>query len=120
MAHHHDLEHLHPPLPELGEEVSFFLETEAKEGLFLYEKDGEIHKKPMQRAKGGLRARVPVHKSPFRYCFLLPQGFWGSHGLEKSLPRYDRFFHLLAGPLPLGGGKVEPGALGLHAQAGPA
>ncbi|WP_243089395.1 glycoside hydrolase family 13 protein [Thermus neutrinimicus] len=100
MAHYHDLEHLHPPLPELGEEVSFFLETEAKEGLFLYEKDGEIHKKPMHRAQGGLRVRLAVHTSPFRYCFLLPEGYVGSHGLEKTLPRYDRFFHLLAGPLP--------------------
>lgn len=100
MAHYHDLEHIHPPLPELGEEVTLFLETGAKEGVLLYEKDGEIHKKPMERAKGSLRVRVPVHASPFRYCFRLPQGFLGSHGLEKNLPRYDRFFHLLAGPLP--------------------
>ncbi|GAA6742761.1 glycoside hydrolase family 13 protein [Thermus antranikianii] len=100
MAHYHDLEHIHPPLPELGEEVTLYLETEAEEGLLLYEKDGEIHKKPMEPAKGGLRVRVPVHVSPFRYCFLLPEGFLGSHGLEKTLPRYDRFFHLLAGSLP--------------------
>ena len=72
MAHYHDLEHIHPPLPELGEEVTLHLETEAKEGLLLYEKDGEIYKKPMEPAKGGLRVRVSVHASPFRYCFLLP------------------------------------------------
>ncbi|TBH21282.1 glycoside hydrolase family 13 protein [Thermus thermamylovorans] len=77
-----------------------FLETEAREGLLLYEKDGEIHQKPMERAEGGLRVRVFAHTSPFRYAFRLPEGFLGSHGLEKTLPRYDRFFHLLAGPNP--------------------
>lgn len=97
---HHDLEHVHPPLPGLGEEVELFLETSAKEGLLLYEKDGELQQKPLEWAPGGLRVRVAVHASPFRYLFRLPQGFWGSHGLEKTLPRYDRFFHLLAGPLP--------------------
>ncbi|MCH1928050.1 hypothetical protein L6232_24950, partial [Shewanella sp. C31] len=41
-----------------------------------------------------------VHGSPFRYVFRLPEGYLGSHGPERALPRYDRFFHLLAGPLP--------------------
>ncbi|WP_022798585.1 glycoside hydrolase family 13 protein [Thermus islandicus] len=97
---YHDLEHLHPPFPELGEEVEIRLETEAKEGLLLFERDGELHTKPMEPWEGGLKARVPVHASPFRYAFRLPEGFWGSHGLEKTLPRYDRFFHLLTKPLP--------------------
>lgn len=97
---YHDLEHVHPPFPSLGDEVELFLETPAKEGFLLYEKDGELHQKPLRPAPGGLRARVAVHASPFRYCFRLPQGFLGSHGLEKTLPRYDRFFHLLAGPHP--------------------
>jgi len=96
---HHDLEHLHPPFPELGEEVEIRLETAAREGLLLFERDGELHTKPMEPWGGGLRARVPVHASPFRYVFCLPEGFWGSHGLEKTLPRYNRFFHLLAKPL---------------------
>ncbi|AEV15401.1 Maltodextrin glucosidase [Thermus sp. CCB_US3_UF1] len=96
----HDLEHVHPPFPELGEVVELFLETRAREGVLLYEKDGELHQEPLTRVPGGLRARVAVHASPFRYAFRLPQGYLGSHGLEKTLPRYDRFFHLLAGPLP--------------------
>ena len=97
---HHDLEHADPPFPELGEEVELFLETEAREGVLLYERDGELQKKPMAPWERGLKARVPVHASPFRYCFRLPQGYLGSHGLERTLPRYDRFFHLLAKPLP--------------------
>ncbi|GAA5336325.1 MULTISPECIES: glycoside hydrolase family 13 protein [Thermus] len=96
----HDLEHVHPPFPDLGEEVELFLETPAKEGLLLFEKDGELHEKPLTPWEGGLKAKVYVHTSPFRYCFRLPEGYLGSHGLEKGLPRYDRFFHLLAGPLP--------------------
>jgi alpha-glucosidase len=39
---YHDLEHLSPPFPLLGEEVEIFLETEAQEGLLLYEKDGQV------------------------------------------------------------------------------
>ncbi|GAB5603033.1 glycoside hydrolase family 13 protein [Thermus sp. FJN-A] len=97
---HHDLEHVDPTFPELGEEVELFLETEAREGLLVYEKDGELHQKPMRRQKGGLGVWVAVHGSPFRYVFHLPEGYLGSHGLERALPRYDRFFHLLAGPLP--------------------
>jgi alpha-glucosidase len=97
---YHDLEHLSPPFPRLGEEVAIFLETEAQEGLLLYEKDGEVLQKPMARVPGGLKAQVAVAQSPFRYLFRLPEGYWGSHGLEKALPRYDRFFHLLAHPLP--------------------
>jgi alpha-glucosidase len=97
---YHDLEHLSPPFPRLGEEVEIFLETEAQEGLLLYEKDGEVLQKPMARVPGGLKAKVAVAQSPFRYLFRLPEGYWGSHGLEKALPRYDRFFHLLAHPLP--------------------
>ena len=97
---HHALEHADPPFPELGEEVELFLETEAREGVLLYERDGELQKKPMAPWERGLKARVPVHASPFRYCFRLPQGYLGSHGLERTLPRYDRFFHLLAKPLP--------------------
>jgi alpha-glucosidase len=93
---YHDLEHLSPPFPRLGEEVAIFLETEAQEGLLLYEKDGEVLQKPMARVPGGLKAQVAVAQSPFRYLFRLPEGYWGSHGLEKALPRYDRFFHLLA------------------------
>jgi alpha-glucosidase len=97
---HHDLEHVHPPFPDLGEEVELFLETPAREGLLAYEKDGELHEKPLTPWEGGLKARVFVHTSPFRYCFRLPEGYLGSHGLEKNLPRYDRFFHLLAGSPP--------------------
>lgn len=96
----HDLEHVDPPFPDLGEEVVLSLETPAKEGLLLFEKDGEIHQKPMERTEGGLRVRVFLPTSPFRYVFRLPEGFLGSHGLEKALPRYDHFFHLLAGPQP--------------------
>lgn len=80
--------------------MELFLETEAREGVLLYERDGELQKKPMAPWERGLKARVPVHASPFRYCFRLPQGYLGSHGLERTLPRYDRFFHLLAKPLP--------------------
>jgi glycosidase len=54
----------------------------------------------MARVPGGLKAQVAVAQSPFRYLFRLPEGYWGSHGLEKALPRYDRFFHLFAHPLP--------------------
>ncbi len=97
---YHDLEHLSPPFPCLGEEVAIFLETEAQEGLLLYEKDGEVLQKPMARVPGGLKAQVTVAQSPFRYLFRLPEGYWGSHGLEKTLPRYDRFFQLLPEPLP--------------------
>jgi glycosidase len=97
---YHDLEHLSPPFPRLGEEVAIYLETEAQEGLLLYEKDGEVLQKPMARVPGGLKAQVAVAQSPFRYLFRLPEGYWGSHGLEKALPRYDRFFHLFAHPLP--------------------
>ncbi len=61
---------------------------------------GSSTKKPLRPWEKGLRARIPVHASPFRYCFRLPQGYLGSHGLERTLPRYDRFFHLLARPLP--------------------
>ncbi|KHG64531.1 maltodextrin glucosidase [Thermus sp. 2.9] len=96
----HDLEHVHPPFPDLGEAVTLFLETPAKEGLLVYEKDGELHEKPLVPWERGLKAEVFLHTSPFRYAFRLPEGYWGSHGLEKTLPRYDRFFHLLAGPHP--------------------
>ncbi|TIF18094.1 alpha-glycosidase, partial [Legionella pneumophila] len=56
---HHDLEHADPPFPELGEEVELFLETEAREGVLLYERDGELQKKPMAPWERGLKARVP-------------------------------------------------------------
>jgi hypothetical protein len=62
--------------------------------------NGEVLQKPMARVPGGLKAQVAVTQSPFRYLFRLPEGYRGSHGLEKALPRYDRFFHLLAHPLP--------------------
>ena len=111
---YHDFEEacLDPLYPSLGERVRLRVYTGAKEGVLVYEEGGELRRKPLSPFPGGLEATLPLPESPFRYVFFLkgasPTGehgaeawvYLGSHGLERTLPRYDRFFHLLAHPLP--------------------
>ncbi|MEJ2356726.1 MAG: glycoside hydrolase family 13 protein [Deinococcales bacterium] len=87
-----------PLRPELGETVRLAVRTASTEGWLLVEHHGELVRTPLRRVDGGLEARVAVHASPLRYVFRLPSGYLGSHGSEPVLPRFDRFFHLLAEP----------------------
>jgi alpha-glucosidase len=100
--HHHDWEPfcIDPLTPELGEEVTLRLRTQAKEGYLILERYGELERRPLKTVEGGLEITVPMHGSPLRYCFFLSRQkrYLGSCGLEGTLPRYDRFFHLLAAP----------------------
>ncbi len=100
MKAYHDLEGVLPPDPGPGEEVELFLWTEARAGALVYEEAGELHQKPMAPFPGGLRVRVRLGEGPLRYAFRLEAGYLGSHGLEPTLPRFDRFFHLLPWPRP--------------------
>ncbi|KGQ21958.1 alpha-amylase family glycosyl hydrolase [Thermus filiformis] len=102
---YHDFEEacVDPLFPELGERVRLRVWTRAKEGFLVYEEGGELHRKALRPFPGGLEASLPLPSSPFRYVFFLREEAWaylGSHGPEPALPRYDRFFHLLARPLP--------------------
>jgi alpha-glucosidase len=87
-----------PLRPELGDSVRLAVRTDASEGWLMVEHHGELARTPLYAVDGGLEARVGVHASPLRYVFRLPDSYLGSHGRESVLPRYDHFFHLLAGP----------------------
>ncbi|WP_245971677.1 alpha-amylase family glycosyl hydrolase, partial [Calidithermus terrae] len=100
--HYHDWEPfcVDPLTPELGEEVTLRLRTTAKEGYLILEHYGEIERRPLKAVEGGLEVTLPVYNSPLRYCFYLTREkrYVTSGGLHGAMPRYDRFFHLLAQP----------------------
>jgi alpha-glucosidase len=100
--HYHDWEPfcLEPLTPELGQEVTLRVRTSAQRGILVFEHGGELQRKPMRAVAGGLEVRVPVYASPLRYCFYLSEEklYLTSAGTSGTLPRYDRFFHLLAQP----------------------
>ncbi|MCL4454750.1 MAG: glycoside hydrolase family 13 protein [Deinococcus sp.] len=89
-----------PLTPNLGESVTLRLRTSATSGLCFLERYGEVERLEMKPVKGGLEITLPMHASPLRYCFFLlkEKVFIGSGGETATLPRYDRFFHLLASP----------------------
>ncbi|MER3443412.1 MAG: alpha-glycosidase [Meiothermus sp.] len=100
--HYHDWETfcVDPLTPELGEEVTLRLRTTAKEGYLILEHYGEIERRPLKAVEGGLEITLPVYNSPLRYCFYLTREkrYVTSGGLHGAMPRYDRFFYLLAQP----------------------
>ncbi|MCL6526632.1 MAG: glycoside hydrolase family 13 protein [Thermaceae bacterium] len=100
--HYHDWEAfcVEPLTPELGQEVVLRVRTPARKGLLVFEQGGELERKPLQAVSGGLEARIAMHASPLRYCFYLEaeRVYLTSAGVSPTLPRYDRFFHLLAQP----------------------
>jgi alpha-glucosidase len=96
--HDYDPDCIEPLVPELGGEVRFFVRTAARGGQLVYLHHGELLRVELNAVAGGLEARVPVVEPVLRYAFLLEGRFFGSRGDESSLPRYDRFFHLLTAP----------------------
>lgn len=100
--HYHDWEPfcLEPLTPELGQEVTLRVRTSAQRGILVFEHGGELQRKIMRTIAGGLEVRVPVYASPLRYCFYLSEEklYLTTAGTSGTLPRYDRFFHLLAQP----------------------
>ncbi|MCX7782806.1 MAG: alpha-amylase family glycosyl hydrolase, partial [Meiothermus sp.] len=104
MRHYHDWEPfcVDPLRPELGQEITLRLRTPAKEGFLILERYGEVERRPMRPVTGGLEIRLPLYSSPLRYCFFLTaeKAYLTAKGLHGALPRYDRFFHLLAQPTP--------------------
>ena len=87
-----------PLAPELGGVVRLFVRTTARNGQLVYLHHGELVRLELTAVSGGLEARLPVVEPVLRYAFFLEGRFFGSHGDEGSLPRYDRFFHLLTAP----------------------
>lgn len=96
--HDYDPDCIDPLVPELGGEVRLFVRTAARSGQLVYLHHGELVRQPLEPVSGGLEVRAPVVEPVLRYAFFLEGRFFGSHGSEGSLPRYDRFFHLLTAP----------------------
>ncbi|WP_337867253.1 glycoside hydrolase family 13 protein [Meiothermus sp.] len=100
--HYHDWEPfcVDPLKPELGQEITLRLRTPAQAGFLILERYGEVERRPMKAVPGGLEIRLPLHTSPLRYCFFLTEGkaYLAADGLQGPMPRYDKFFHLLAQP----------------------
>ncbi len=91
-----------PLRPALGEEVTLRLKTRARAGFLILLRYGEVERRPLRPIEGGLEIRLPLYESPLRYCFYLSAEkiYLAAHGPQATLPRYDRFFHLLAQPTP--------------------
>ncbi len=105
--HDHDPDCIQPLRPEVGRPVRLFVRTRAASGELLYRARGELWTRPLRPAEGGLFAEAVVEEPVFRYVFFLEDRYLSAHGLEKSLPRYDRFFHLIApGPPEWAAGRV--------------
>jgi len=102
MRHYHDWEPfcVDPLKPELGQEITLRLRTPARAGFLILERYGEVEHRPMKRVAGGLEIRLPLYTSPLRYCFFLSEekAYLTAEGLRGAMPRYDKFFHLLAQP----------------------
>lgn len=96
--HDWEPECIDPLVPELGDTVRLFVRTKARSGQVIYLSHGELLRAPLEAAPGGLVGRVPVSAPVLRYVFFLDGRYFGAFGEEASLPRYDRFFHLLAAP----------------------
>ncbi|WP_287409654.1 glycoside hydrolase family 13 protein [Oceanithermus sp.] len=96
--HDYDPDCIDPLVPELGGEVRLLVRTAARAGQLVYLHHGELVRLELTPVAGGLEARVPVVEPVLRYAFFLEGRFFGSRGDEGSLPRYDRFFHLLTAP----------------------
>ncbi len=100
--HYHDWEPfcISPLRPELGQEFTLRLKTSARAGFLILLRHGEVERRPMKAVKGGLEIRLPLYESPLRYCFYLSNQrvYLTAAGPHGTLPRYDRFFHLLAQP----------------------
>lgn len=100
--HYHDWEPfcVDPLTPELGAEVTLRVRTDAHRGFLILERFGEVERRPLRAVQGGLEITLPMHTSPIRYCFFLSEErvYLTSGGLSSTMPRYDRFFHLLSAP----------------------
>jgi alpha-glucosidase len=86
--------------PELGQEIILRLKTSAKAGFLILVHYGEVERRPLKPAEGGLEIKLPLYESPLRYCFYLTteKAYLTAGGLHGAMPRYDKFFHLLAQP----------------------
>ncbi len=100
--HYHDWEPfcVSPMKPELGQEIILRLKTSAKAGFLILVHYGEVERRPLKPAEGGLEIKLPLYESPLRYCFYLTteKAYLTAGGLHGAMPRYDKFFHLLAQP----------------------
>ncbi|NAV69306.1 glycoside hydrolase family 13 protein, partial [Salmonella sp. zj-f50] len=90
--HYHDWEPfcVSPMTPELGAEVTLRVRTSAKAGVLLLERFGEVERRPLQAVPDGLEITLPMHASPIRYCFFLPEEkvYLTSGGPSSTMPRY--------------------------------
>ncbi len=102
MTAYHDWEPfcVEPMKPELGQEITLRLKTTASAGFLILLRYGEVERRPLRRIQGGLEVRLPLFESPLRYCFYLSETrvYLASAGFHGAMPRYDKFFHLLAQP----------------------
>ncbi|MBF6594864.1 MAG: glycoside hydrolase family 13 protein [Thermaceae bacterium] len=100
--HYHDWEPfcVEPLTPQLGQEVILRIRTSARAGFLILEHGGELERRPLKPVSGGLELKVPMYSSPLRYCFYLSEEkvYLTSRGTSGTVPRYERFFHLLAQP----------------------
>lgn len=86
--------------PELGQEITLRLKTSATAGYLMLVRYGEVERRPLKPTEGGLEIKLPLYESPLRYCFYLTAGkvYLTAGGIHGVMPRYDKFFHLLAQP----------------------
>lgn len=100
--HYHDWEPfcISPMKPELGQEITLRLKTSATAGFLILVRYGEVERRPLKPTEGGLEIKLPLYESPLRYCFYLSteKVYLTAGGLYGLMPRYDKFFHLLAQP----------------------
>jgi alpha-glucosidase len=100
--HYHDWEPfcIEPLNPELGQEMVLRLKTRSTAGFLILVRYGEVERRPMKRVEGGLQIKLPLYESPLRYCFYLSQEkvYVTAGGLHGTMPRYDKFFHLMSAP----------------------
>lgn len=100
--HYHDWEPfcVEPMKPELGQEIILRLKTSATAGYLMLVRYGEVERRPLKPAEGGLEIKLPLYESPLRYCFYLTaeKVYLTAGGIHGVMPRYDKFFHLLAQP----------------------
>lgn len=100
--HYHDWEPfcVEPMKPELGQEITLRLKTSATAGYLILVRYGEVERRPLKPTQGGLEIKLPLYESPLRYCFYLTaeKVYLTAGGIHGVMPRYDKFFHLLAQP----------------------